>query len=77
MKSPSKQVMDGRMVVGSQVHLKIIVNILRELCYVNIIIDVHKITKQKLTQKIYIYSYIYDQHKCCIHLVATSVLKLV
>lgn len=24
MKSPSKQVMDGRMVVGGQVHLKII-----------------------------------------------------
>lgn len=51
MKSPSKQVMNGRMAVGSQVHLKISVNILRELCYVNIIIDVHKITKQKLTQK--------------------------
>lgn len=60
MKSPSKQFMDGRMVVGSQVHLKIIVNILWELCYVNIIIDVHKITKQKLTQKkIYVYT-VYD-----------------
>lgn len=35
MKSPSKQFMDGRMVEGSQVHLKTIVNvnILRELCY--------------------------------------------
>lgn len=54
MKNRSKQVKDGRMVVGSQVHLKTIDNILRELCYVNIIIDVHKITKQKLTQKRYI-----------------------
>lgn len=60
MKSPSKQVMNGRMVEGSQVHLKIIVNILRELCYVNIIIDVHKITKQKLTQTKYIYLLVYD-----------------
>lgn len=28
MKSPSKQVMDGRMVVSSQVYLKTIVNII-------------------------------------------------